>query len=136
MERQPIDVLTALEGQWRLSREVRHAGGAVLRAEGRAVLAPDGAGLVEAESGRMAAADGGTAFAQRRLWRVEDGRLVLRKGDGTPLCALTDGEGVHDCPPDTYRIRLDLSGLPGAWSAEWRVAGPRKDYVMTTRYVR
>ncbi|MGR3540637.1 MAG: DUF6314 family protein [Hasllibacter sp.] len=137
MERQPKDVLGALEGEWRLSREVRHAGGGTVRAEGRATLAPDGAGLAEDESGRAILPDGtATSFAQRRLWRAEGGSLALRKGDGTLLCALADGAGVHDCPPDTYRVRLDLSGLPGAWAAEWRVTGPRKDYVMTTRYVR
>ncbi|PRY95397.1 hypothetical protein BCF33_1016 [Hasllibacter halocynthiae] len=136
MERQP-DLWRGLDGAWRLAREVRHAAGGTVRAEGTARFAPEGDGLAEREEGRAVLPGGsGMAFEQRRLWRAEGGRLTLWKGDGTLLCVLDGGEGVHGCPPDLYRVRLDLSGLPSDWSAEWRVTGPRKDYVMATRYVR
>lgn len=129
--------LPPLEGTWGLTRAVVHAGRGRVRASGRAEFTRDGEGLLEREWGRAIFADGGSArFEQRRLWRVEGGILVLRKGDGTLLCALDGGGGVHECPPDTYRLHLDLGRLPGLWVARWRVTGPRKEYRMRSEYRR
>ena len=42
-------------------------------------------------------------------------------------------EADHWCDPDTYKVRYDFSRWP-VWQAEWRVTGPRKDYVMQSVY--
>ena len=137
MERQPDDVLTALAGSWRLSREVRHADGMLVWASGFAVLEERDGGLTEREWGRARFPDGASArFEQRRRWRGEGCALVIEKGDGSPLCTVRDGTGRHDCPPDTYRLRLETGELPSAWTMEWTVTGPHKDYAMRTRYAR
>ena len=41
----------------------------------------------------------------------------------------------HWCDPDTYKVRYDFREWP-LWRAEWRVTGPRKDYVMRSVYTR
>lgn len=42
---------------------------------------------------------------------------------------------AHWCDPDTYDVAYDLAGWP-EWRSTWRVAGPRKDYMMTSTYRR
>ena len=72
------------------------------------------------------------------LWRdAEPGAVAVTFDDGRPFHQfdLTGGEARHACPPDTYRVRYDFSEWP-VWTARWRVTGPRKDYLMTSRYRR
>lgn len=72
-------------------------------------------------------------------WSLGKEELSIRFADGLPLVSLdlTDvpSEAWHLCGEDRYRARLTH------WNAEsirlgWRVLGPRKDYVMLTRYFR
>jgi hypothetical protein len=43
---------------------------------------------------------------------------------------------VHVCTPDLYRGVLVEPVGTDEWTLRWDVTGPRKDYVMTTRYTR
>jgi hypothetical protein len=43
---------------------------------------------------------------------------------------------VHVCTPDLYRGTFVTAPSEDEWTLRWQVTGPRKDYVMTTRYTR
>ena len=44
-------------------------------------------------------------------------------------------EATHLCTPDTYRVAYEFD-LPDTWQARWSVEGPRKAYVMKSRFRR
>jgi hypothetical protein len=126
-----------LAGDWRVVRVVRHAGGATARFAGRAVWRPEGAAWRCVEEGRLS--QGGAEMAARRetLWRDAPDGIAVAFGDGRPFHLWRPGEEArHDCPPDDYRLRYDLSAWPRGWAVRWRVRGPRKDYAALTRYRR
>ncbi|PWJ21063.1 DUF6314 family protein [Jannaschia seohaensis] len=125
-----------LAGRWRVARVIRHTGGGAARFEGLAEWLPEGASWRCVETGRLS--QGGGAFEARRetLWRQEGEAIVVAFGDGRPFHRFWPAlDAEHDCPPDDYRLRYDVSAWP-AWSVRWRVTGPRKDYRALTRYSR
>ncbi|WGH79013.1 DUF6314 family protein [Jannaschia ovalis] len=115
---------------------IRHADGATVRFAGAAEWRPEGAWLRGVETGEIR--QGGQVFAARRetLWREGPDGIEVAFGDGRPFHVIgPDGRAHHDCAPDTYLLRYDLSAWP-RWSVRWRVTGPRKDYRALTRYRR
>ena len=122
-------------GEWRLSREIAQADGSVARFEGvaRWVSRADG-GADYSETGALITPQGRFAAERRYLW---DGDLRVYFDDGRFFHAVPAGGGAagHWCDPDQYDVTYDFSGWP-EWTAVWRVRGPRKDYVMTSRFVR
>jgi hypothetical protein len=115
---------------------IRHAGGGTARFAGTAIWAPEEDAWRCVEAGRLE--QGGTGFEARRetLWRDVPGGIAVFFGDGRPFHLWRPGQQArHDCPPDDYRLRYDLSAWP-RWSVRWRVRGPRKDYAALTRYRR
>lgn len=132
--------LGAFEGDWIIARaieDVRAGERGALDGTARFTPAPDG--LLYAEEGMLALGGRPAVPAARRyLWRdggasaievrFEDGRFFHRfyADEDAP-------SAVHDCAPDQYRVRYDFARWP-RWTAEWRVRGPRKDYVMVTDY--
>lgn len=64
---------------------------------------------------------------QRRLFQ----RVMLLAGENDRL----EGEAVHLCPPDTYRSRYRFA-MPDAFEITHAVEGPRKRYVIHSRYDR
>lgn len=132
--------LWAFEGDWRLERRIEHAGGrGDARLSGRARFLRAGATLIHEESGTLTVdgSPGPAMQASRRyLWRAEAGWIAVRFDDGRPFHGFPLGvlrpEATHLCDPDRYAVRYDFSRWP-EWRAVWRVTGPRKDYVMTSR---
>ena len=132
--------LADFEGAWTIERRITDARtGRPGRLDGVARFTPDAAGLAYVEEGLLALGDGPALTASRRyLWRdggpsaievhFSDGRLFhrFRTDDPTPTAE-------HDCPPDRYHARYDFRAWP-CWTAEWRAVGPRKDYILLTRY--
>lgn len=122
-------------GRWRLTRQIRHAGGAQAEFSGHAVWQPDPQGLVYREAGLLQMHGSQPMQAERRyLWReglcvyFDDGRFfhqVPERGGGTE----------HWCDPDAYAVNYDFSDWP-AFSTVWQVRGPRKDYEMCSQYER
>lgn len=134
--------LGAFEGRWRLTRTIQDArAGRPGRFDGVAVFEPGSGGLWYREVGTLTL-EGAAPMAASRgyLWRdggagtvavlFEDGRFFHRFDPGAER-----PEAVHDCAPDTYRVRYDFRDWP-AWRVDWRVTGPRKDYAMVSRYER
>ena len=130
--------LKDFEGRWRLDRQIRDALGPDARFHGTAVFSPDGEGLVLHEAGRLElSGQGGFAAERRYLWRQDGAGLAVLFADGrafhrfVPAASTVDAD--HWCDPDTYKVRYDFTRWP-VWQAEWRVTGPRKDYVMQSVY--
>ncbi|NNF92608.1 MAG: trigger factor [Boseongicola sp.] len=130
-----------LEGAWTLTRTISHADGAEHRFDGTAVFRWDVSGLIQDEEGVLSATDGrpGLRATRRYLWREDKKTVDILFEDGRRFHSIPLGvdrpEAVHECPPDTYRVAYDF-GDPAAWTARWHVSGPRKDYVMKSRYRR
>lgn len=130
--------LNDFTGVWTLSRRIVQANGPEGQFAGRAVFTPEGAGLRYHEAGQLVLAGEAPMQAERDyLWSAEGAQIVVRFEDGRDFHRFDPSlaEAAHWCDPDDYRVRYDFARWP-AWSAEWRVTGPRKDYVMISRYTR
>ncbi|CAL9624355.1 hypothetical protein SUDANB145_05914 [Streptomyces sp. enrichment culture] len=138
------DVLAHLAGSWRVERSVRDlAGGDEGRFEGTTAFRPleDGGGLLHLESGAFTW-QGVTRPAERTLRFLRGsapGTADVRFADGRPFhdLDLTTGRHVadHPCAADLYRGEFTVRDRDH-WRTVWRVAGPAKDLLLTTEYVR
>ena len=139
--REGLAGLTDLEGLWTLSRRIVHAGGEVNEFKGQATCSRDSERLILDEEGLLSGVSNvGTLRASRRYVFCEQaGQIAVFFHDMRPFHAIPLGvahpEAHHDCPPDTYEVSYDFSNL-NQWRAKWSVSGPRKSYVMSTRYTR
>lgn len=142
-----------LPGVWTFSRSVEDRLGEDFTVAGTAEFTMVDGRIRWFESGDMLR--GGTSIPVNRTlflvptsegqsrWSVtfEDGRFFHPWPDFTETTQRDmggeDGPGhvVHLCTPDLYRGHVDFSDGEG-WSLRWDVAGPHKDYTMTTRYRR
>ncbi len=126
-------------GRWRLNRRIRDdRSGRDGRLRGMASFAPRGATLLYREWGELTMGGVAMAAEQSHFWRQEGTRICVVFNDGRPFHCFEPGVATpsarHDCAPDIYDVSYDLGGWP-EWRAEWRVRGPRKDYVMTSAYM-
>ena len=134
-----VTSLAQLAGRWRLDRHIRdHRAAAEGFLTGEAVFTPQAGGLEYRETGELRYAGQSPVRAERRyLWRESAGRVAVLFDDGRPFHDFPLGAGlaeaVHDCAPDRYGVSYDFTDVP-RWRAVWRVRGPRKDYLMTSRY--
>ncbi len=132
--------LAQFEGVWRLERQIEDATRGPMRLEGEAVLAHSGHRLVYTETGvLMIPGQPALAATQRYIWQSRAGWVSIRFSDGRPFHGFplrtASAEAVHQCDPDRYQVSYAFAGWPN-WSSEWRVRGPRKDYVMLSSYRR
>lgn len=128
-------------GDWRIERRIRDCRtGQQGRFDGRARLAPDGAGLAYAETGTLClGAAPALAAGRAYLWRQAGPLIDVLFADGRPFHSF-DPSGAaaaagHDCAPDLYRVAYDFAAWPD-WHAVWEVRGPRKDYRMDSLFRR
>lgn len=135
--------LSDFEGVWQLSRRIEdRRAGLTGWLEGEARFNAGQGGLVLTETGCLRYGDGAPMLAERRyLWREQPGGIAVFFEDGRPFHRISADapEARHDCPPDLYHVRYDFSTWPDSWPdwrAVWQVTGPRKDYVMDSRYSR
>lgn len=133
--------LSKFTGTWQLERRIEdliaQRVGTLL---GVAVFTPDQDGLVYQERGELVFPDRPPMVAERSyLWRATGERIDVLFADARPFHSFdaTDPapQAHHDCAPDCYDVVYDFTGWP-MWSSEWHVKGPRKDYVMHSRYMR
>ena len=127
------------EGRWHLSRVIEDAkSGGQGRFEGVAEFSPTPDGLRYEETGTLRL-EGQPGFTASRVyhWRNAGARIAVTFDDDRPFHDFDladEAEARHWCDPDHYAVRYDFHDWP-SWSARWAVKGPRKDYVMTSRYV-
>ena len=125
-------------GIWALTRQIVQANGPEGRFTGQAVFSPEGAGLRYRETGQLVLAGAAALQAERSyLWAAEGAQIVVRFADGRDFHRFDPAvaKAAHWCDPDDYTVRYDFASWPD-WSSEWRVTGPRKDYVMISQYTR
>ncbi len=136
--------LAYFQGCWELERTIEHEDGSRASAMGRAVFDPTEDGLRQVESGSMTVigADGGAVtlqFTRTYLWGEQGGQVAVRMDDASAFhhfgTADKTPKADHYCAPDTYHVAYDFSTLH-EWHAVWTVRGPRKSYVMRSRFFR
>lgn len=129
-------------GRWAMQRSILSVPDRVIgEFWGEAVFTADGAGLTCRESGVLRYEGQDYDSGRVLLWRFPaPGRVAVLFEDGRPFHEFdaARGEAEHICAPDIYRVtyRFEPDGEPGRWETRWEVQGPRKDYVMETRFVR
>ncbi len=134
--------VTYLSGTWSLERRLEDVG---LGVEGRFV------GIARLEP----AGDGRSRYREQGLleWQGYRGQAsrtltVAPAGPATATFSFPDGrffhllqlrpdgyEVVHECGSDRYAGTFVLVG-PDAWTATWRVDGPRKELLLAGEYTR
>lgn len=132
--------LSALEGRWRLDRMIRQSDGREGRFEGDVVFRRSGPRLLQEETGTLTMDGAPPLKANRRyIWTASGELLKCAFDDGRPFHAVPIGATVYDtvylCPPDRYEVAYDFTDMR-VWTSRWRVEGPRKDYVMESRFAR
>lgn len=130
--------LSDFEGRWLISRQIRPAGAPEAHFQGHARFKRDHARLLYHEQGELVLPGHEPMLAERRyIWRLGGRGIAVEYADGRPFHDFNpaDPEARHWCDPDSYSVRYDFSAWP-EWQAHWQVQGPRKDYVMQTRYRR
>lgn len=126
--------LTDFEGAWRFERRISDARLPEATVQGSAEWAAHAHGLMYRETGLLHLPGQPPMQATRSyLWR-DDLRVFFDDGRFFHTVPPMGGEAVHDCPPDTYRVRYEFADWP-CFETYWHVTGPRKDYRMRTRYV-
>lgn len=125
-------------GHWRLERRIRDGrSGRDGTFQGTASFAPQGSTLLYREAGELRLDGTAMAAEQSHVWRQEGTRICVVFSDGRPFHCFDTGVSTpasrHDCAPDIYRVEYDFAAWPD-WRSEWRVTGPRKDYVMVSEY--
>lgn len=136
-----LPALGDFEGPWLIWRRIDdRLAGRPGSFEGRVRFRRDARGFVVEEEGELTM-DGQVPLraSRRYFWRAaRRGAIAVFFEDGRAFHEFAPGrvdEAEHLCAPDHYRVRYDFGGWP-RWSAEWRVRGPRKDYLMVSHYAR
>ena len=132
-----LSSLSSLEGRWRLKRDIVHGDGAVNTLTGTVHFHRAGARLIQDETGELVLGNQTVKATRRYIWAACEGRLDVFFDDMRPfhtvLLGVARHKTAHLCAPDRYEVSYDFSAWP-KWSTCWQVEGPRKDYVMTSRY--
>lgn len=126
-------------GHWQLERKITdHRAGLRGTLRGVADFSVDGDGLLLIERGQLCYGDGTPMQAERRyLWRAEGQGITVYFDDGRRFhwFSAAQPSAKHDCAPDSYKVTYSFGDWP-VWAAMWHVTGPRKHYVLESRYFR
>jgi hypothetical protein len=129
--------LVDLKGHWRLTRRIEDArAGLTGDLQGTCRWLPDGDGLRQEEEGVLRYGHAPPMQAARvYLWRETPEGLAVFFEDGRPFHRLIASHlsDRHWCALDIYDVSYDFTGWPD-WTQVWRVSGPRKDTVITSRF--
>lgn len=132
--------LSAFIGRYSVSRRIddRHAQTETLF-DGEAEIAVQGGRAIYREVGHLIMGDQRFEAERSYLWHEVGGRIFVSFEDGRAFHnfdpTLGGQASAHLCGEDMYRGGYDFSEWP-RWALNWRVQGPRKDYVSTSRYLR
>jgi Family of unknown function (DUF6314) len=111
-----------------------------MRLTGTAQFVPRDDGVLFEERGTMALGAYLGEAIRRYVFRFTGvGTALVSFEDGRPFHHLELRNGLacvrHDCAPDLYEGRYRLLG-PDHWLLSWRITGPRKRQLITSRYRR
>ncbi|MBM1222364.1 trigger factor [Ponticoccus sp. SC2-23] len=127
----------AFLGRWRITREIEDRLGPDARFDGEAVISETAPGRwLYHETGRLGFGTGPLFEAERRyVWAPDATGIEVFFEDGRAFhrIPLAGGADRHHCDPDLYDVTYDFTAWPQCW-AIWTVSGPRKSYVMRSRY--
>ncbi|WP_299733173.1 DUF6314 family protein [uncultured Tateyamaria sp.] len=128
-------VLADFLGRWEIAREIVPASGPRASFSGHAEWSAAPGGAEYFETGVLHLDGAPPMTAERRYHWAED--LSVRFGDGRDFHQVppAGGQASHFCDPDTYLVTYDFSDWP-AFTVRYDVSGPRKDYVMISRFRR
>ncbi len=127
-----IRQLSDFLGRWTLSRQIDQADGQNVQFEGTAIWRPQGDAASYEEQGWLTM--GQQCFqAERRYHWGRDLKVFFEDGRFFHQVPSAGGATGHWCDPDQYDVTYDFALWPH-WHCSWRVAGPRKRYVMTSTY--
>ena len=123
-----------LVGVWGLTRTVKdHLKKDTATFNGTAEITIDG---TYTETGQLKLSHGGFFMATRTyIWAPVGNHIEVFFQDGRPFHVIRfdQPEDRHYCDPDIYDVQYDFTNFP-VWNSQWRVKGPRKDYVMASCY--
>jgi hypothetical protein len=137
------ELLRQLRGRWRLERQTP----GLASMSGLAELTPLAADLsLYAEHGTLTMAAGGSfEFSRRYRYLATDNSLDILFDEEPPRLyqslrlaeqdGALAGSGYHRCGEDDYSSSYAFE-LPRGFTTAHRVVGPKKDYVIKTRYRR
>lgn len=111
-----------------------------MRFRGTASFSACARGLLFEERGIAAFGTYVGEASQRYLFRARSpGRAAVYFEDGTLFHCVDLTKGValvrHDCAADRYEGRYHVLD-PDCWVLSWRVTGPRKRQLITSRFIR
>ena len=128
-------VLADFEGAWAITREIAPQTGAPAQFQGQAVWARDGDGMAYRETGTLSMPGAAPMLAERRYRWCADLSVYFEDGRFFHTVPPAGGQTRHWCDPDSYVADYDFGPWP-AFVVTWTVQGPRKSYVMTSRFTR
>ncbi len=125
-----------LRGRWIFTRTIHHAQGEVNLVDGAASFQKSADGLIYDEVGVLRIQEREFRAERRYIWREIAGGYAVSFEDGSPFHEFhfSNPQATHFCRPDHYEVHYHFDNE--RWDCEWRVQGPRKDYVMKTWYER
>ncbi|SMX28876.1 hypothetical protein TRP8649_03003 [Pelagimonas phthalicica] len=125
--------LTDFLGTWGLQRDIQHQGGGSAAFVGQAEWIAQDDGALYIERGELQIPGQGAFQSERQYRWGADLRVYFSDGRYFHRVPSEGGESAHWCDPDQYDASYDFENWP-QWSCRWQVKGPRKDYVMISRY--
>lgn len=130
-----------LTGEWRIERVITDLKGPDGAFAGFARFEAGGADALDyVEEGTLSLPDTAMKATRRYRWLIpaaltaevyfDDGRFFhsIRVQAG-------QAQTRHFCAPDTYSVAYAFTGKD-RWTQQWRVSGPRKDYISDTVFCR
>jgi hypothetical protein len=125
--------LSDFAGTWQLTREISQVGAPTATFSGQAVWSSDGEGLSYVERGTLSIQGQTPMTAERRYRWDADLNIYFDDGRFFHQVPVHGGEAGHWCDPDQYDVVYDFADWP-VWTCRWQVKGPRKDYVLISKY--
>lgn len=135
------DIGRFLLGAWQVTRLGWNGVPArTMRLRGMARFSPCAVGLLFEERGMMAVGAYLGEAVRRYVFHIESASVArVCFEDGSPFHRLDLETGLahvqHDCTPDRYEGRYRVLATT-CWLLSWRVTGPRKNQVITSRFSR
>lgn len=124
-------------GPWDLHRSIAHADGTQATFTGKATWTMTGQGRRARceEVGTLEIANSAPVTAHQTYIWDKDLNVYFQDGRFFHQVPRHGGPVLHDCPPDTYCGSYTFADAT-CFVVEWQVNGPRKSYLMHSRYSR